>query len=602
MSAPSSAAPDERASARPARGARTPWPVWLAVLGTVLAGGVGTAVADSPPADRLGTPVERFLPEDGTAYILEYEDGASYLVESAFDTGVRFLLQSPGLAGDEAIGEIESRGASASSARLWRQTATDLDGVLPQIVLLFAVTPQGVVQLSSTGGAQSFSFRPGLLFLPPDPVDGDHWGQEGAALPLDILGYTTSTRLAAAENGCLRSESTLDYTDPASGSALLTTSGRELICPGLGAVESSGESDGEPSSSRRMPFPGRGLAGVLDAPAHSWPAAEAWTAGQVALRVSDATFGDWDSLGVPEAAASVTASGVVVLSYGIDAMGFIVEGRTATRSWIAHPGGTIIQHAAIGDAVLLSTTRREVVAYDHRGRRAWTASFPDAVRALPVGDGQGGVVLASLDGTVARIDLATGAESWRVSPAGEIDAPLAVDGDAVYLADRENAVLSLELATGETRWRSDLLMEAATLTPAGGQLVAGVENGTVQSLDAATGRVRWSVNVEGIPSAAELLDGETIVVQTGEGMSGHALDGTRLFSVPGIGLDLVGDGRSALGLADDGTAVLVDASGAELGRWSLPLAPFGVSYALALHPDGAWIIGTDNSVFEVGLP
>jgi outer membrane protein assembly factor BamB len=88
-------------------------------------------------------------------------------------------------------------------------------------------------------------------------------------------------------------------------------------------------------------------------------------------------------------------------------------------------------------------------------RVLWSSSVGNADRYIfspaLVGDD---VYAASHDGTVARIEAATGATRWRVSTDARLSAGVGSDGSTVVVATAEGEVLALSAADGTTRWRA----------------------------------------------------------------------------------------------------------------------------------------------------
>jgi outer membrane protein assembly factor BamB len=141
------------------------------------------------------------------------------------------------------------------------------------------------------------------------------------------------------------------------------------------------------------------------------------------------------------------------------------------------------------------------------GSPAWTTRLASAVKAEPVVVDDA-VVASSVSGETVCVDVATGAERWRV----QLDDPLrpwvhlrpATDGRLVFVGD-VGCFAALSLDTGEVVWRREDLGERENLTSfshplvVGDVLVVGFAGQTpaLWGLDTATGETRWPAVARG---------------------------------------------------------------------------------------------------------
>lgn len=126
-------------------------------------------------------------------------------------------------------------------------------------------------------------------------------------------------------------------------------------------------------------------------------------------------------------------------------------------------------------------------------RVLWSAQIGDADRfafaPATVGDA---VFAAARDGTVMRLDAATGAERWRASAGKSLSAGVGADARTVALATEEGEVIALDAATGKLRWRARVSSEVLA-APAVGQglvLVRSVDN-RIFAFGDEDGKRRW---------------------------------------------------------------------------------------------------------------
>jgi outer membrane protein assembly factor BamB len=127
-----------------------------------------------------------------------------------------------------------------------------------------------------------------------------------------------------------------------------------------------------------------------------------------------------------------------------------------------------------------------------------------ALWSVRVGEGEGegyifspalvGTALyaAARDGTVLRLDAASGAERWRMSLDRRLSAGVGADARTVAVATEQGEVLALEAHDGKLRWRARVSSEvlAAPAVGAGLVLVRSVDN-RVFAFGADDGKRRW---------------------------------------------------------------------------------------------------------------
>lgn len=102
------------------------------------------------------------------------------------------------------------------------------------------------------------------------------------------------------------------------------------------------------------------------------------------------------------------------------------------------------------------------------------------------------VYAAAHDGSVMRIDAASGATRWRVSLDTRLSAGVGSDGTLVVVATQEGEVLALNAADGALRWRARVSSEVLA-APAVGEGLAMVRSvdSRVFAFDVADGKRRW---------------------------------------------------------------------------------------------------------------
>lgn len=133
------------------------------------------------------------------------------------------------------------------------------------------------------------------------------------------------------------------------------------------------------------------------------------------------------------------------------------------------------------------------------------ASVAWSLRLGPAGPGfapvaaAGSVFAASSDGTVARIDAATGRLAWKVDAGRRLSAGAGSDGDVVAVAARDGTLVALD-GQGRQRWTAQLGGEAVTVPAVGmGLVVVRSSDNRVTAFEADSGRRRWSFQRQNPP-------------------------------------------------------------------------------------------------------
>jgi outer membrane protein assembly factor BamB len=127
-------------------------------------------------------------------------------------------------------------------------------------------------------------------------------------------------------------------------------------------------------------------------------------------------------------------------------------------------------------------------------RTAWSTSIGGAGAFVfsPVYS-SGSVFVAAADGSLARLEAASGRPVWRVNAGESLTAGVGSDGATVAVAGAKGTVLAFD-GTGKLRWKAQASSEILS-SPAVGQglvVVRSVDNRIV-AFDAETGARKWFV-------------------------------------------------------------------------------------------------------------
>ena len=175
-----------------------------------------------------------------------------------------------------------------------------------------------------------------------------------------------------------------------------------------------------------------------------------------------------------------------------------VEGATNRRRLASSPvvgGGMVI---AVG-------TDGVVNAFDEQtGARRWTYQMKvdDDLVSSAFGGGAsyaaGRVYATNGVGEVAAIDAATGAEIWKVKPAGPLRGSPTIAFNAVFVMTQDNQILSLSAADGSSQWQESGssaqagVFGVAAPAAAQGTVIAGYSSGELSAYRYENGRTLWA--------------------------------------------------------------------------------------------------------------
>jgi outer membrane protein assembly factor BamB len=188
-----------------------------------------------------------------------------------------------------------------------------------------------------------------------------------------------------------------------------------------------------------------------------------------------------------------------------------------------------------------------------RVRELWTARAGNADSfAFEPALAGGAVFGAARDGTVIRVDAASGRTAWRVSTRTPLSSGVGTDGRIVAVANEHGEVIALDAAKGERRWSARVSSEviAAPAVAAELVLVRSLDN-RVFAFDAKDGKRRWLY--QRAPSS--------LIIRAPAGI---AVDGETAF------VGFAGGKLTAIALANGGvrweTTVALPKGGTELER------------------------------------
>ena len=126
-------------------------------------------------------------------------------------------------------------------------------------------------------------------------------------------------------------------------------------------------------------------------------------------------------------------------------------------------------------------------------RTLWTVNLGRrADAALSPAVAGGSVFAAAADGTVVRLDAASGRELWRVNTGERISGGVGASDDLVVVGTGEGQVIGLDAGSGQPRWKARVSSEVlAAPAIAGDLVVVRCADSRIFGIDARDGRRRW---------------------------------------------------------------------------------------------------------------
>ncbi|MEZ2623316.1 outer membrane protein assembly factor BamB [Paenalcaligenes hominis] len=165
--------------------------------------------------------------------------------------------------------------------------------------------------------------------------------------------------------------------------------------------------------------------------------------------------------------------------------------------------------AVSGDRVYAATPSGQLSQIDlQSGRVLWTKNVAKRLSAGVGADGTT-VAVASQDGSVLAFDN-TGNELWQVKASSEVNVPPAVGHGVVVVRSSDYRIQAFDVRSGELLWslqrpgpalalKTNVKMEIVD-----GLVVAGMPNGRMMLIDAASGAVQWEGVVSQSRGATDL--------------------------------------------------------------------------------------------------
>jgi outer membrane protein assembly factor BamB len=225
-------------------------------------------------------------------------------------------------------------------------------------------------------------------------------------------------------------------------------------------------------------------------------------------------------------------------------------------------------------------------------KQLWTASVGKSGVGFAPTLVNGQLFAASQDGTVIRLNAASGQPVFRVSIGKALSAGVGSDGETAVVVARDGEVIAIG-GKGEIKWRLPLRLDTTTPPAVGvGTVVVRSLDNRIVALDLETGKLRW--NFQRTAPALVLRQASGVSMTSGTvfvGLTGGRLvalgvnDGTLRWegsvsqSRGGNDIERIGDvvgtplviGREVCAVAVKGNVICVEASSGQ-PIWSRPIS------------------------------
>ena len=571
----------------------------LVVFGLVAALVAGAAfVASSVGVAAEVTAAADYLPSDGavsyertdTTRALKSEVGIA-VTESARLSGVAGLLSTDG---GFASKLLEVSYPERDRIQILRTTTTAInDPTATAQTIRFYRVNAGVELMGESTPSEGYVYNPALVVLPAEVRAGSQWSGAGSAG--DTFDYRSELSADASGDECLIVNGEVRYLSKDGQLGRVVTMS-QTWCQREGLVaESQSFADVRTSSSRTDP-PAPSVETTANSPIR-WAAPQRWTAKALSTISINPTFGQEPMVGSPSSTvASVrTESGLVIRA--TIGRGDLVATTPKTLTewtsiWRAHPGGTLLSLSAFGNVIIATTSNRQMVAYSDVGVRLWQLTFDDLAPTSPVRISESEAVLVDLGGEMRKFDLGTGTVLWQQNVGSDVNVPPAAGAGVVVVMDRGGTTTAFDEATGKRRWSLEMQGNAAAVI---GETVVVIQDQTAHALSTVSGRHRWVRSIFGTLTDMASFAGQFVVATKSQSvmLSGAGAVTQRLGPV--LTLTPTQDHLVAWGPTE---ALVIARDGKIITRWNLPALTLALQDRPALATSQSVLLFSNDWTFQ----
>lgn len=431
---PPSAAPPSPARSRPRRSVLSILPALAIVVVVMISFGV-IAVAVSPRAGFDG-----YFPDDGASSTVTDARGRPRQLEQA-------VLRPVALAEVGPAGRAVSAGLDAERAAATRYLRATINPSPDGVEQVWFGAEVDDLQLSLVSTLTiAFALVPGVDVArrsgsPATTQTGtitawDPTTQKSVTAPYRATVDATGTDCTTVTVG-------IDADDPALAEPALDVTA--TLCRGLGLTDlavTQGREQWTVKAAPGQPPPDTtATTEPTPIPEVGWSSHARWKPTTLAPYAVDA-FGPSGIVRGLQARPTVRDDDTLVVASATtsDLEAYTTTSDGLELAWRAHPGGSIAAITAVGDLTVVALADRRLMGYDADGLRVWvndTITEGIAGELLALTDA---VVLATLDGTVWRVDPRTGLVVWSRQTAATINKGVIGDDRVVQAIDTAGGV------------------------------------------------------------------------------------------------------------------------------------------------------------------
>src|SRR5688572_24774136 len=555
-----------------------------------MASSVGIAAEVAAAAD--------YLPSDGavsyertdTTRELKSQIGIT-VTESARLSGVAGLLSTDGAFASKLLDVAPDR----DSIQILRTTTTAINDprATAQTIRFFRVNA-GVELMGLSTPSEGYVYNPGLVVLPAEVRAGSRWSGAGSAG--DTYDYRSELSAEASGEDCLNVTGEVRYLSKGGQLGRVVTMS-QTWCQRAGLVaESQSFADVRTTSSRIHP-PVPNVETTANAPIR-WAAPQHWTAKSLSTISINPNFGQEPMVGSPSSAvASVRTESDLVIRATIG-RGDLVATTPKTLTewtsiWRAHPGGTVLSLSAFGNVIIATTSNRQMVGYSDVGVRLWQLTLDDLAPTPPVRISESDAVLVDLAGAMRKVDLRTGAVLWQQNVGSDVNVSPVAGAGVVVVMDRGGTTTAFEEATGKRRWSLEMQGNAAAVS---GETVVVIQDQTAHALSTISGRHRWVRPIFGTLTDVVSFAGQFVVATKSQSvmLSGDGAVTQRLGPV--LTLIPTQDHLVTFGPTE---ALVFARDGKLITRWNLPALTLALQDRPALATSERVTLFSNDWTFQV---
>jgi PQQ-like domain len=578
----------------------------LVVFGLVAALVAGAAfVASSVGVAAQFTAAADYLPSDG-AVSYERTDTSRGLksvvgiavTESARLAGVAGLLSTDGAFASKML---DVSYPDRDRIQILRTTTTAInDPTATAQTIRFYRVNAGVELMGESAPSEGYVYNPALVVLPAEVRAGSRWSGAGSAG--DTFDYRSELSAEASGADCLNVQGEVRYLSKQRQPGRDGRLGRVIAvsqtwCQREGLVAESQSFADVRNVSFRIDPPVPSVEITANSPIR-WAAPQRWTAKSLSTISINPTFGQDPMVGSPSPAVTPvrTESGLVIRPTIGSADLVATTPKTLTEwtsIWRAHPGGAVLSLSAFGNVIIATTSKRQMVAYSDVGVRLWQLTLDDLAPTWPVRISESHAALVDLGGEMRKFDLGTGAVLWQQNVGSDVNIPPAAGAGVVVVMDRGGTTTAFEEATGKRRWSLEMQGNAAAVI---GETVVVIQDQTAHALSTVSGRHRWVRPMVGTLTDMVSFTGQFVVATKSQSImvNGDGAVTQRLGSV--LTLTPTQDHLVAWGPTE---ALVIARDGKIITRWKLPALTLALQDRPALATSQSVLLFSTDWTFQV---